>query len=393
MEMWKNIVCGGESMRYGHLERVELSLKTLSPVFIGSGEELNKKEYIFDKTGLKIHMPDFARLTDYLSKHSLLPAFQTFMLNPGRNDLYAFLSDSGITKRDYPAFVSYTIDAGEAASEKFCSVLTFIKGADGYPYIPGSSLKGVIRTAIAAKLIEKSNYESRIEEIDKAADDFRNPLRYISKEADMLESNIFCKLGITDPRNLDRMKWDNIANDFMKGISISDSSPIGFDSLTLCGKYDRKPDGFTQQLPIFRECLAPGTTASFVMTMDRAILDKVGINREFIEDALHYFSDIHYESFEQHFSELPEDSEKKAEYGVDIILGGGAGYAAKSLVYSIIRDRGRALQLVSKMMTKQFRNHKHEKDIGTYKVSPHMLKTTKYKGEYYQMGRCELIFK
>ena len=48
------ILCGGvvrhflwgELMKYGHLERIEMTLRNLAPVFIGSGESLTKKEYI-----------------------------------------------------------------------------------------------------------------------------------------------------------------------------------------------------------------------------------------------------------------------------------------------------------------------------------------------------------
>jgi CRISPR-associated protein Csm5 len=35
-------------MRYGHLETVNVILRTLSPVFIGSGQHFGKKEYILD---------------------------------------------------------------------------------------------------------------------------------------------------------------------------------------------------------------------------------------------------------------------------------------------------------------------------------------------------------
>ena len=392
MAVWEDIVCGGEDMRYGHLERVELHLRALSPVFIGSGEELSKKEYIYNKADGKIYMPDLAKLTAFLSKRSLIPAFQSFLLHPKGNDLYFLLCENGIEKKDYSDFVSYVIDAGEvASSEHFRGVLTFIKGPDGRPYIPGSSLKGVIRTAIAAKLLEKGNFEKSILEIEKAADDFRNPRRYISKEAKYLESQLFCKLSIKDPRN-PNMNWHHIVNDFMKGISISDSAPIAFENLTLCGKYDRKPDGFTKQLPIYRECLVPGTNTRFVLTMDRLVLDRVGIDKRYIEEALYYFSNMQYESFEQHFAEMQEDSEQKAINGVDIILGGGAGYVSKTLSYPLIYNRQRALKLVSKMMIKQFRAHKHEKDLGMYNVSPHTFKTTRYNGTYYQMGRCELVF-
>jgi len=125
--------------------------------------------------------------------------------------------------------------------------------------------------------------------------------------------------------------------------------------------------------------------------LDLPVLEKAGLDLSFIEDALHSFSDDYYVNFEQFFNELPEDASMGAKEGVDIILGGGAGYVSKTIVYNLFADRARALPLVSKIMSKQFHNHKHELDTEKYKASPHILKTTFYEGKYYQMGRCELV--
>jgi CRISPR-associated protein Csm5 len=374
-------------MKYGHLERLEITLHTLAPVFIGSGESLTKKEYIFDPKAGKIHMPDLARLTAFLSGRKLLPAFESYLLHPRNNDLLKFLSDNGIGQKDYPSFVAYTIDAGEAAySTHFRNILTFIKDATGQPYIPGSSLKGVLRTAIAAKLIAKGNFQRNIDAIEQGADNFKNSRSYLDREDKMLNRILFCRLNITDPQRPD------MVNDFMRGIIISDSEPIAFENLTLCGKYDRKPSGETKQLPIFRECLAPGTKTRFVLTLNKPVLARVGIDKDYLEEALHSFADMHNTHFEQFFAALPEDAKVRAENGVDIILGGGSGYVPKTIIYPLFADRNRALKTVAKIMTKQFPRHKHDKDIGVFKVSPHTMKTTMYKGAYYQIGRCELIF-
>lgn len=381
-------------MRYGHLEKVELVLRTLSPVFIGSGEKLTKKEYIYDKNGRVIYMLNLAKLVEYLSRRKLEGSYERFLLSPNKNDLQAFLYENGVSRKDYKLFTSYAIDAGEvAASEKFRGVLMFVKGSDGKPYIPGSSLKGAIRTAIGAKLLEKGNYDKEILKIEESSKVFKGQKTYVSGEAKNLESRLFCKLGITDPRKPDKIKWNNIVNDFMKGISISDSLPIDLENLTLCGKHDRKPDGRSKQVPIYRECLAPDTEARFVMTLDRTIMDKVGIDLDFIQDALQSFSKKHFENFEKYYRKLPEDAEDKSTSGVKIILGGGAGYVSKTLTYPLIRERERSVKLVSDMMVKLFRIHKHEKDLKVYKVSPHILKTTMYKGKYYHMGKCELMFR
>ncbi len=380
-------------MRIGPFERIEVKLRVLTPVFIGSGEELTKKEYIFDETRGIIHMPDLRKLAAFLSARSLIPAYQEYMLDPGKNNLRIFLREKGIDDKYYPSFVQYSIDAGEAAaSGRFRGVLTFIKGPDGRPYIPGSSLKGAIRTAVAAKLIKQDNYVKFIDEIERESGNLEQLERNISKVAGQLEVRLFNRLDVKDPRDPEKIKRHDAVNDFMQGIKISDSLPMEFENLTLCGKYDRLPDGTVRKIPLFRECLAPGTETRFWLTIDRSIMNKAGINIEFIEDALRGFYNSYKKSFEQYFKVLAEDYREETGEEAIIILGGGAGYVAKTLIYPLIPERDRAVKLVSKIMTRQFNVHKHDRDPAVYKVSPRMLKTTMYKGVYYPMGKCAITF-
>ena len=393
MEMLQDAFCGGEYMRYGHLERIHIKLHANSPVFIGSGESLTKKEYILDKRSGRIYIPDLGKLIGFLAERSILSNFEEYLLQPRNNDLYTFLEENKVSNKDYDKFVLYSLEAGEVITqEKFRGLLTFFKGSDGLPYIPGSSIKGAMRTAIAIKLLEKGNFESNLSDIEQAVDDFRSPRYYVTNATNSLESQLFCKLGMTDPKNPNRLKWNDIINDFMRGIQISDSKPMSFDALTISGKYDRKPDGFINSLPIYRECLVPGSIAEFTMTLDRPVLSKLGIDVNFIKESLISFADIQDKQFIQHFSKLREDIDPLVNQGITIVIGGGAGYVSKTITYPLFRDRQRALKIVGKMMTKQFPIHKHENDAAVHLASPHTLKTTMYKGKYYEMGRCELEF-
>lgn len=376
-------------MKYGHLERLNITLNVLAPVFIGSGESLNKKEYIFDAQAGLIHFPHLPRLVAFLKNRSLLSKFEDYLYQQRDNDFRLFLQSNGIGKADYSYFVSYSIDAGEAArGANFREVLTFIKDPDGYPYIPGSSVKGAIRTALAAHLIkEGGSWGSSRREIT-GANSAVGPRRFLAREAERLEKRIFCRLGIKDPEN--GREIIGPVNDLMRGISISDSTPLKFETLTLVGKYDRKPDGSEKCLPTFREVLKPGSQARLLVTLDTNMLAKAGLTMKSIEVALHSFADQYYANFEQYFPETPDDATVPTRQGVDLILGGGAGYVSKTLVYNLF-PRKQALDLAGKIMHKQFPGHGHGKDAAVYKVSPHTLKTTMYGGQYYQTGRCELI--
>jgi CRISPR-associated protein Csm5 len=376
-------------MKYGHLERLEVTLRALSPIFIGSGESYNKKEYIFDPQTAQIHFPEFSLLVIFLKDHDLLPRYEEFLLQPRQNDFRAFLKENNITEQEYSYFIQYSIDAGEAAqASNFREVLTFIKDAHGYPYVPGSSLKGAIRTAIAAQLIREGDFNRERQNINRA-DTNVPPRKYLSRESSNLEKKLFQRLEYRDPKNNELIL--NPVNDFMQGIRISDSTPLDFEALTLVGKYERKPDGAINLLPIFRECLKPGSETKIRITLDVPILTQAGLTMDSIENALHGFADAHYESIEQHFPELTEDASIAAVHGVDIILGGGTGYASKTVTYNLFTPHELALRKVSEILNKQFPRHGHNKDVTMHQVSPHILKTTIYKGQYYQMGRCELI--
>ncbi len=391
MALRQHFVCGGEYMKYGHLERINVTLRALGPVFIGSGESFNKKEYIFNSSQGLIHFLHLPRFVSFLKSRNLLNSYEKFLIDPRSKDLHKFLLDHNVQEDDYSAFVIYSIEAGEAAqAPNFREVLPFLKDPSGHPYIPGSSLKGALRTALGAYLLKRDNWDRLRQDIERA-DTNINARRYLKREKDVLERQLYYRLQIRNPR--DNRPVSGAINDFMQGIRISDSAPLDFSSLTLAGKYDRKPDGTVSPLPIFRECLKPDSEASLVITLDLPVLAKVGLTLGDIEKSLHSFADEYYANFEQHFAELSDDAPLAAQQGVDIILGGGAGYVSKTLTYNLFPQTDKALALVAKIMSKQFpARHGHTRDVNVHSISPHMLKTARYAGQYYQMGRCELIF-
>lgn len=70
-----------------------------------------------------------------------------------------------------------------------------------------------------------------------------------------------------------------------------------------------------------------------------------------------------------------------------ILLGGGAGFVSKTLVYPAM-GYNKGLDMVSNILNRAFKDHKHFKDK-QQGVSPHIVKCTYYKGQTLQMGLCE----
>lgn len=368
-----------------HLEGFDFKLKILSPVFIGSGKELNKKEYAFIPQSKRAVIPDLEKFTAFLDKKGILQDYINFMLGP-EGDLYAWLKSVKVQEGDFAEFASYELSGGDALDEEHSKIelRQFIKDNFGRPYIPGSSLKGAIRTAILCKKLKENKTENRkrfegmlgeLAGIDKWR---RNMFRRDSEE---IERALLETLRLKEK--------NNPVNSVMRGIQVSDSEPLETSSLVLCRKIDVKQNGVAKRFNTCRECLKPGTEVSFKVTLDRNILKESGIDREFIREAIHECAKVQREQYGKFTCSNSFENQRTAS-GCEIYLSGGAGFWSKTIVYAMDAELG--LKLTARMMTKQFpRNHKHHEDEARG-VSPHALKCTGYNGRMYQMGRCEAIF-
>ena len=75
------------------LKKYNIELKTVGPVFIGSGKIINKKEAIFKKASVVII--DTQKMFKYLCDKRLLDKYQDYMLDD-RMDLATFLKNNNI---------------------------------------------------------------------------------------------------------------------------------------------------------------------------------------------------------------------------------------------------------------------------------------------------------
>ena len=174
-------------------------------------------------------------------------------------------------------------------------------------------------------------------------------------------------------------------NDIMNGLHIGDSKPLSLDDLTLCQKIDVHVDGRERDLPILRECIKPGTRLEFDVTIDDT---ECPLTIEQIRSSINVFLQGYNKLFLEKFQE-------ETPYVKDVIyLGGGAGFATKTVLHDLLKNSktrsktiGSILNL--KLPRKAQMEHKHDLD---YKagVSPHTCKLTEYEGGLYQMGACSI---
>lgn len=367
-----------------YLKQYNVVLRTVGPVFIGSGREISKKEYLFQGRE-KVAVPDMWKLYNLIKKKGKAKAFEEFMLADGRQDLTTWLRNQQIMSNDLNPVIKYKLDCGDAVIEKGRTIqmLECIKNPYGQPYIPGTSLKGMFRTIFLCQdIIDNPNRYAREKdglerEILKDEDIKRiNKNTFLKKNIGNIEAAKYRTLTRNEEKPTDAV------NDIMQGFIVSDSEPLSVSDLVLCQKVERHVDGTEKTLPILRECIKPNVEIRFTITVDTSVCQ---INSDIMLGSIKKMIEIYYRSFQKKFSGIPTP---KVNY---LYLGGGSGFASKTVVNSLYTDDKDRIRLTQKIFekTKVPRNHKHYKD-NEYGVSPHILKCTRYQGQTLQMGLCKL---
>ncbi len=370
-----------------------VTLTVEGPVHIGSGMEILKKDCLYMSNERKVYILDNMKVFEGMKKLKLLADYEKYLMDERQKNFTFFVRNYNISPAEYKSWAAYTLPLDDIADTTSQSrskgggsdnIAEFVKDSYGCPYIPGSSLKGALRTVIEGTLCERdrdkySNYANKIENAE-----FRNRRKYLEREESQLAQELF----YTVPAD-EKHPW-NAVNDMFRGLRISDSFPLSTNDLILCQKIDSPPDGKSKPLPIKRECLKPGTKIVFDMEIDRKYI-------KLSDSSIIKAVDAFYENYRKIFlSVFPNLDSAETAGGHRIYIGGGSGFATKTVVYPLFENRDRAVRAVQKIMinTTSTRNtqdpHKHYADAKRYRISPHMRKCTKHRGVYYDFGLCEI---
>lgn len=293
-----------------------------------------------------------------------MDAYEREFLRPGGQNLEQFLRKVCMFPQDRKKLIRYTIDVGGTLREgtSLKEIDAFIRNSAGQAYIPGSSLKGALRTAI---LFEKIQALGRLPGIKNDPKQFP-------------EEPYLHTLGLT------RQKEDAV-NSLMRGVSIADSAPIPNEDLTLVQKVDLRQDGQKSRPNLVRECVRPGREVAFFLTLDRSILRDALSARDILKAISDFY--VYYRS--EFSARFPEDDPDAPWSGSCLFLGGGSGFFNKTLIYPYLGYE-QALPEVVRHMRKSFSNHHHEKDERGFGISPHCMKFGASNSELHEFGLCEV---
>ena len=366
------------------LKTYQAELLVKGPVYVGSGKEIGKKEYVF-LGGDRIGVLSPEKFYEEMKRRGKVRQFEKFLLENPRGDLTGWISKEGIRTTEINHCIRYTLKCRELVEARKnrskLQIMECIKDPYGKPYIPGSSIKGMLRTILLgcdmienAKLYQagKSNMTYELFSPNKG-----NKKTLLSRSVKKMETDYFRTL------NREGTKPEDAVNDILQGLIVSDSEPLELDDLTLSQAVELHTDGAEMVLPILRESIKPGSRIRFTITIDPLC----PIDIEYLEHAVKIFANQTYDNFGKKFPGLDRMRENQ------VLFGGGAGFVSKTIVYPLCgKDKG--VRVTQKIFEKTdvTDKHKHSQDTKTG-VSPHIQKCTRYEGKLCKMGLCDISFK
>ncbi|MBR6598849.1 MAG: type III-A CRISPR-associated RAMP protein Csm5 [Oscillospiraceae bacterium] len=365
-----------------------ITLTTFSPVFIGDGTEISKKDCLYLSNERKVYVMDNMKLFNGIRKAGLLKQYENFLMDKNQRNFSVFTKKNSIPLNDVKKWAAYTLPMNDITDINNSrkngggsdNILSFVKDKYGCPYIPGSSLKGALRTVIQNALCIEGNKNS-MADIRKNIETevFDKRPKYPLATEKKLSENLFHTLKRKEDRKSD------ILNDCFAGFRISDSMPLDVSSLILCQKIDRYPDGRDISLSIKRECIKPNTKIQFQLEIDTEMMD-------ISADEIIRYVQVVFDEYEETFlDEFDDNNIVYCDCNAPIVIGGGAGYVSKTSVYSLYKEKADAVRTVQKIMIDTTpRIHKHYEDLKIHRISPHIRKLTRYDGILYDMGICNI---
>lgn len=381
-------------------------LVTVAPVHVGSGEIRRANEYLYDKAHSMAYFLNETRWVAFLDKRQLMEPFLAYIEESSRQlgqrrgpfrgkNLWDWLRAQGVQPREMEALAVRRTRAERCViSEKgsLNDVHLQMALSDGRPYVPGSTIKGALRTGILYRLIrqEPERFRGFWQEICREA-----ASREKAKDKERIWQGIERRLETQALHTLrvDRKNPAEMVNSALRGLRVSDAAVAKRETETLLlQKLDAttKPNrqGKTSKtLPLFRECIPPGRRLHFTLTADFSMLRTIGITSfEDIFQGVRAYTAQTLALLEEEFPKYRPQFDEARE--ADCLLGGGTGFLSKTLVYVLAEDVRKARDFTARYLDEKFRNPSHHHMQYDGALSPRTLKLVSTAQEEWLLGLC-----
>lgn len=251
----------------------EYEISVESPVYIGSGEELDSMDFVVQNGRVSIISVDKV-LAELKNKGESPLVLHDEIERFGRNfDFGKFLYRKGI---DVEKVSKYTLPCDGNPNK----IGTFIKNAFGIPLIPGSSIKGAIRTALTWYFLKNGNMESEVKETVRKVLGELNQIRD-NRERRRASQSWERKIGQELEKLVFYGKEKDPRFDVNKAMTVTDASleSVGLLELALCKIFTTTKENrlVPKNFDIFVEAIKPNTQVGTT---------KISLNSYFLEEKL-----------------------------------------------------------------------------------------------------------
>lgn len=392
----------------GQIVRQEYELTCIAPVHVGSGQKLKSFEYLYDRRKDEVAFLNESKWIALLAQHDLMDTFADAVMSGAflRQSIREWLLDHQIKEGELRSIIlrraaSAPLITKERGRTKLNDIVAQTTLADGRPYIPGSTIKGALRTGILYHAIRRdpARFRSTWQETLRS---LREPLKDQKKISDRMmsrvEQTILHTLCLSDD-----VKTGDAVSSAMRGLRVSDAVGTVRDTVVL-----QKVDATTKkkrqgenvsELPLFRECIPAGAKLRFAVTADLSMLETTGLRsldealagvRAYTADGLRLQEKVFGKKYPALFA---------AAKNADALLGGGTGFLSKTLVYALAGSDEEAHTFIASYLDAAFQTrnrqtrrrepaHRH-KELDE-KISPRTLKRAVMGQDDWIMGLCSI---
>lgn len=411
-------------MNSKQFETAKMCLKVVTPINISDGIVLGAKDYLYDSRRQKVFFLNLHQWHMFIYKHMLLEKYESYLANfRDKQSLLEWLQMQGYDIDDVRTVITSeaqaTVNLMDNEKKKTLNDINrHIQQPDGSLYVPGSSIKGVFRTAILYKLLQKrqdikSKYwcyiKQQVDIIEKLMKEERKPRELqimpysvIKKKKDQatkeidkliasLESELLHTLRLKDDKERN-ISNKNAVCSAMRGLQVSDTYASQNMQTAILQKVDGGFDKFgkasPKKLPIFRECMLPEAELFFDVKIEKAVMNTIAINS--VDDLLkatHSFFAAVTDLLQQAFGKEYQEAFQGVAAG-NIFLGGNTGFLSKTLLAMLAPDKDTAKNTIKVLLDKSFKTHKHL--LRDKVIAPRTLKCTNYNGKLMLMGVAEV---
>ena len=381
------------------IDHAKLSLTIVSPTNIGGPEKLTTKDYMYNYDAGEVYLLNNYEWFRFLARHNKLAEFEIYMQNemvrPNGRTMYDWakntIGESQLTKDVLgPAIGSIMKSSiyNEGRKNSLNDITPQIRGANGDVYIPGSSIKGVIDSAIISHMLRNNKaFRSTVQrELRKVLDVYKR------KNARSLFKDIFKMVNLAILKHIhvltnnEGKPFKGILASAFRGISISDAMPMGVIKTEVLKKEDSciDEDG-THAISVHRECILPNQKFSFTVTLDTAMTKEIGITSiDQVLDILQEDFDVTHKLLASKFKKV-SPSVFKALDSANAYIGSNTGFIQKTIIMAAFTDDEKTgIDIIRAILDVNFQKAKH--DSKDKFMAPRAIKLVKWNGNYYEMG-------